>query len=48
MSTAVVSIHAPRGGRDHYATNHTLGYVVSIHAPRGGRDCTARRSAARC
>jgi len=34
----VVSIHAPRAGRDHVAGSYSLLSSVSIHAPRAGRD----------
>ena len=35
----LVSIHAPRAGRDQLAAGgHAHAYVVSIHAPRAGRD----------
>ena len=34
----MVSIHAPRGGRDWVSVLPARGLLVSIHAPRGGRD----------
>ncbi|MFZ2633769.1 MAG: hypothetical protein WAX48_19520, partial [Desulfosalsimonadaceae bacterium] len=34
----IVSIHAPRTGRDHQKHRSSLKVVVSIHAPRTGRD----------
>ena len=35
---SLVSIHAPRVGRDHHRTRPAFGGQVSIHAPRVGRD----------
>ena len=35
----LVSIHAPRAGRDSAKTMHRPQLLVSIHAPRAGRDC---------
>ena len=43
--SVVVSIHAPRTGRDNAHTRlvrHAV--VVSIHAPRTGRDCASIRT----
>ena len=37
----IVSIHAPRAGRDHYRRTYPLRLYVSIHAPRAGRDAYA-------
>ena len=34
----VVSIHAPRVGRDAFSPSSRASYMVSIHAPRVGRD----------
>ena len=35
----VISIHAPRVGRDLIIKRHKFGQRISIHAPRVGRDC---------
>ncbi len=36
-----ISIHAPRGGSDHYGMDRATAYNISIHAPRGGSDVSA-------
>ena len=37
--TYVISIHAPRAGRDVLVLRYPLGpEIISIHAPRAGRD----------
>jgi len=36
----MVSIHAPRTGRDRISLTFTTPFLVSIHAPRTGRDKT--------
>ena len=44
-----VSIHAPRAGRDCFASHKEAGETpVSIHAPRAGRDRTARNCIQPC
>ena len=34
----IISIHAPREGRDSIIKRIDINYVISIHAPREGRD----------
>ena len=36
--SALISIHAPRAGRDFLLCNSVLADFISIHAPRAGRD----------
>ena len=38
----LISIHAPRAGRDIYHQRQHHKQDISIHAPRAGRDCPAR------
>ena len=40
----LISIHAPRAGRDAFLRSATKGGEISIHAPRAGRDPEARDS----
>ena len=37
----LISIHAPRAGRDHIHIGLNAGQKISIHAPRAGRDVVA-------
>ena len=38
LISKVISIHAPREGRDKELTRMTYADFISIHAPREGRD----------
>ena len=34
----MISIHASRGGSDHFETRYSITFHISIHASRGGSD----------